>query len=515
LRSGPPEWKAIMTRKARFGISGSYLAVLFVAPQLLAYQHQAGGGHTSSFQPLNAHVGSPQPAGHFVTGAANAVAGHVGAAHATGGFLGSLHSAAGSPATARRSGTSSAQTSQPNVATAGVRPLIPIAQSTVAGSWSGASFPNAGRRWEGDVVSGPSSWGKPYWTYHRDWVRGYWKGQAFAWGGNASWGKEFWMLSVLSGVAPGNLGPWGINPYAYAWGYPSYANPFLPLTRPAETAGYYDYRQPLDLVSRPAFESAAAPAVAKFDAAREAFRLGEYAQALSLIDDVIRGLPNDADAHEFRGVILFALGRYDEAATALYAVLAAGPGWDWPTLASVYPTLDPYTRQLRALETACKEHPEKPGPLMVLGYLYACQGANEAAEREFGRVATLFPGDQVVARLARTANAPAVPPDPTPSPEGPFPPPPFRMLGTWTATLATGKTVRLEVHPDESFLWRLENQDLAKAIRGRAAFQNDVLGLFRTDGPPLAGKVTWREDRSFNFKLVGNGAEDPGLDFSK
>jgi hypothetical protein len=504
-----------MTQRVVLGIIGSSLAVLLVNPQLLAFQHQGGNNHASSFQPLNAHVGSSQSAGHVGTGAAHAAANHVGVAHSIGGSLGSAHSAAGSPATVHHTGMTSASIPQTNLATTGIRPLIPIAQPIGAGSWMGASFPNAGRRWEADVTAGPTTWGKPYWTYHRAWVRGYWKGQAFAWGGNAGWRKEFWMLSVLSGVAPGGLGPWGITPYAYAWGYPSYSNPFMPLTRPSDTGWAYDYRQAIDLVSRPAFESAAAPAVAKFDAARDAFRSGEYAQALSLMNEVIRTLPNDADAHEFRGVILFALGRYDEAATALYAVLAAGPGWDWETLASLYPTLEPYTQQLRTLETACKNRPDDPAPRMVLGYLYASQGATEAAELEFSRVAKLLPGDQLVARLARPSSEPAVPPDPKPSPDGPFPPPPFKMLGTWTATLAPGKTIRLEVHPDESFVWRLDNPDQGKPIRGRAAFQNDVLGLFRTDGPPLAGKVTWRDDRSFNFKLVGNGPEDPGLDFSK
>jgi hypothetical protein len=504
-----------VTHRIPFGILVASLSLLVNSSPLLAFQYQAGGGHASSFHPVNAHVSTPQPTGHVGAGASHTSGGHVGATHTTGGAPGSAHSASGAPATIHHTGTTSSQFAHPAVETADVRRLIPIAQPTVAGSWLGASFPNAGRRWDVDVAAGPTTWGKPYWTYHRNWVRGYWKGQAFAWGGNAGWGKDFWMLSVLSGVTSGSLGPWGINPTSYTWGYPSYVNPFLKLSSPVVLGQVADYRQPIDVIARPAFESTAAPAVAKFDASRQSFRSGDYPKALSLIDEVLRSLPNDADAHEFRGVVLFALGRYEEAATALYAVLAAGPGWDWATLASLYSTLDPYTQQLRSLEKACTDRPDDPAPRFVLGYLYACQGSTEAAERAFGRVATLVPGDQVVARLARPASARVAPPEPAPSPDGPFPPPPFRMLGTWTATLASGQTIRLEVHPDESFLWKPGNQDQSRVIRGRAAFQNDVLGLFRTDGPPLAGKVTWREERVFNFKLVGNGVEDPGLDFSK
>ena len=61
-------------------------------------------------------------------------------------------------------------------------------------------------------------------------------------------------------------------------------------------------------------------------------------------------MPNDTVLHEFRGLVLFALGRYKEAAAADYAVLSAGPGWDWTTLSGLYPNVEVYTEQLRALE---------------------------------------------------------------------------------------------------------------------------------------------------------------------
>ena len=68
------------------------------------------------------------------------------------------------------------------------------------------------------------------------------------------------------------------------------------------------------------------------------------------MDQAIALVPNDTVLHEFRGLTLFALGRYKEAAAAEYAVLSAGPGWDWTTLSGLYPNVDVYTEQLRALE---------------------------------------------------------------------------------------------------------------------------------------------------------------------
>ena len=46
--------------------------------------------------------------------------------------------------------------------------------------------------------------------------------------------------------------------------------------------------------------------------------------------------------------------RYPEAAAVTYAVLADGPGWDWDTMISLYPGVDAYTGQLRALEAGMR-----------------------------------------------------------------------------------------------------------------------------------------------------------------
>ncbi len=90
--------------------------------------------------------------------------------------------------------------------------------------------------------------------------------------------------------------------------------------------------------------------MALFDAGRQSFHNGDYAGALQQTDQALAKLPNDTTLHEFRALCLFALGRYDEAAATLYAVLSVGPGWDWTTLISLYPNVDAYTTQLRALE---------------------------------------------------------------------------------------------------------------------------------------------------------------------
>ena len=94
----------------------------------------------------------------------------------------------------------------------------------------------------------------------------------------------------------------------------------------------YDYSQPISTAAAPPAPGIADQVGTSFDSARDAFKAGDYAKALELTDQAIRQMPNDAALHEFRGVVLFALHRYEDAAAPLYAVLSVGPGWDWQYL---------------------------------------------------------------------------------------------------------------------------------------------------------------------------------------
>ena len=168
---------------------------------------------------------------------------------------------------------------------------------------------------------------------------------------------------------------WALGSSFYNWGYASYANPYYAETAVAQPivieqtvaggepqtvtvpAYTYDYSQPIDTQSAPPPEEVASPAVAKFDSARAAFGTGDYAGALKLTDEALKVLPNDATLHEFRALVLFAVGKYDLAAGPLYAVLSVGPGWDWTTMAGLYPNIDVYTSQLRKLEAFVSANP--------------------------------------------------------------------------------------------------------------------------------------------------------------
>ncbi len=219
------------------------------------------------------------------------------------------------------------------------------------GAVAGRSYGAAAVRPYGDA--GEFGWhGGSYSGYNSGWVHGYWGGHYGGWG----WGGYGGGYGAGLGMGMG-LAAWGMGSSLYSgWGYMPYANPYYGAAG-AVASPVYNYSQPIDTAAAPPDNSVAAPAMTAFDKARDAFKGGDYASALTLADQAVKSVPGDSAVHEFRAQVLIALGKYDDAAAALYGVLSVGPGWDWTTLISLYPDLETYTAQLRALEKSVRTDP--------------------------------------------------------------------------------------------------------------------------------------------------------------
>jgi hypothetical protein len=356
----------------------------------------------------------------------------------------------------------------------------------------------------------------------------------------------------------GGIGAWGIGSGIYGWGYRPYVNPYamsapvvvtqpvvatqpVVVDQPAPTtvvaqqpssagAAPVDYSQPLDTSAPPPDPSAADPAIQTFDAARAAFTAGNYQEALQKTDESLKTMPNDAAINEFRALCLFALKQYDQAASTLYAVLSAGPGWDWTTLSGLYPSVDVYTAQVRALEEAVSANPQSAPPRFVLAYHYLTQGHTDAAAAELREVVKLQPADQLSAQILAqispdkpqspaTAAAPsAAPPSPPPAQGAAESPPavaPANLVGNWKGSPGPGTTIELALAPDNKFVWNVVNQGKSQPIQGTYALDNDVLTLTQSENNAMVGKVALQDDTHFRFQAMGGGPGDPGLLFSK
>jgi Flp pilus assembly protein TadD len=178
---------------------------------------------------------------------------------------------------------------------------------------------------------------------------------------------------------------------------------------PTTVSTQLDYSQPIAVPTQAQEANADDDVVAdgkkEFDQARTAFKGTLYRTALARVEAAIKLVPGDTTMHEFRALCLFALGRHKDAASGLYAVLSAGPGWNWDTMATLYADSNTYTKQLRRLEKYVKENAKDPRGHFLLGYHYAVLDERDAAAAEFGSAAELQPKDKLSASLAKALTA--------------------------------------------------------------------------------------------------------------
>ena len=391
------------------------------------------------------------------------------------------------------------------------------------GNRPGGDRPGIGNR-PGDGLGNRGDWANnrhDFWqNVHNDWYHGSWSGH---WGHGAGyWYNHPWAAWGITTAAVG-LTSWAVGSLFYDTGYYPYENPYYA----AGTAVDYpvlDYSQPIETTTDlpDPNASATAASVQESEQARDAFYGGDDARALSLIDGAIAKSPSDVVLHEFRALVLFALGRYKEAAGTLYAVLSVGPGWDWTTMVSLYPNVEVYTQQLRALERFVKENPDSPDGHFLLAYQYLTQGTNSAAaSRQFEQVLRLLPNDQVsrqlLALVAPNAakpedRVPETPPKANAESEGTAP---TSLVGTWTAPANGGGSIELAITDATRFKWTYAKQNKTQSFEGKYSLAGTTLVLEYDKGGTMVAKVTADGPSRFVFKMMGGPQRDPGLVFSK
>jgi hypothetical protein len=274
--------------------------------------------------------------------------------------------------------------------------------------------------------------------YNRPWAGSYggWYGGGLGgWGNWSSYPPAWGGLAAAAGLGLG-LGASSLTPWAESSGY-EYSNPYYDSSWSSynSSSSSYDYSTPptttevtpvVVQVPQPLIYSQpiAVPTATEvkntddavvddsmdnFSQARKYFMDGKYVEATAQAELALKLLPGDRTIHEFRALCLFARKKYPEAAAGLYAVLAAGPGWDWKTMSALYPDNETYTAQLRALEQYVKDNRKNPQGRFLLGYHYTVLEERDDAAEQFRLAAKLQPKDKLSAQLADAlaAKAPA------------------------------------------------------------------------------------------------------------
>jgi uncharacterized protein (TIGR03066 family) len=361
-----------------------------------------------------------------------------------------------------------------------------------------------------------------FYDNHDHWHHGYWNGNYGDWW-HHMWDDHTALMAFGTTM-------WGINRAAYAFGYWGYENPYYYESYPVGGDVVVDYSQPIVIESAPVVaatpvDTAAAPAAAPvpgmsdFDAAKQAFYQGDYAAALASTNKALAAMPNDPIIHEFRALVLFAQGNYKDAAAGLYSVLTVGPGWDWTTLSSLYSSVDVYTKQLRALETYLKEHPQASDARFVLAYHYITTNNTKSAIAQLKGLNQQLPQDELIKQLLvmmggpeALGEAPAV--ADTAAPEAPKVPP-AELIGSWTASGERDTKFAMELTNDGNFSWTYTQGNKKETVKGVYALDGNVLAMEPETGGVMLAEVAPPKSGRFDFKLLGAPPDDPGLKFSK
>lgn len=182
----------------------------------------------------------------------------------------------------------------------------------------------------------------------------------------------------------------------------SYVNPFF--TRPTTVVQAFDYSQPIHVPASDQVETTddlikSEQAIGRFDDAREFFRRGEFGRANALIDEAIALLPSDPTLHQFRALVLFARQRYQEAAAAVYSVLAVSTPWDAETVAALYDDPQRYAEQVRDLTQYVRSNPAAIDARFLLAYHDLMRGDLASAARNLEVVRVAKPGDRITLNL--------------------------------------------------------------------------------------------------------------------
>jgi hypothetical protein len=213
--------------------------------------------------------------------------------------------------------------------------------------------------------------------------------------------------------------------------------------------------------------------------------------------------------------VLFALQRYPESAAAIHSVLDVGPGWDWKTLSGLYPSVDVYTTQLRALEAAGDKDPNAADVRFLLGYHYMTCGFPDQALGMFRAVTERQPKDAVAAALVATLSPRDAQPTNASAEAAPKPVPPDNVVGPWTAAGPGSAKYSMTLNKDGTFTWAFNRGARKQEVKGVYTVEGNVLAMEPDTGGVLLAELTASGQDSLHFKMVGGPKDDAGLEFRR
>ncbi len=368
----------------------------------------------------------------------------------------------------------------------------------------------------------PNCWGgSPWWGagHCHSWHHGHW-----GYGYNHHYYNSHWYFHDDDDFAKGfmwGIAVWSLGNMVYDMGYNSYKNPY---PAPPVQNTTIVYTQPLSVTAAanpPGDDKTATTAQTKsgeiMERSRTAFKKGDFVTAMSSVDEALSYTPGDVTLHEYRALVLFALGKFSDAAGVLNPVLASGPGWGWETMVSFYDSSSTYTAQLRKLEEYSKGKPTTAEGHFLLGYHYMVSDHMDQAYTEFATTAKLQPADSISRQLrdltksslpgdADEETAPVVRPAPVPG---------EKLVGKWVCDRGADGKVTFTMTADGNYTWGYMNGDKTTDLKGTYGLNDKGLLVLTSEDSQMVSEVSLTGSAAMKFTLIGAPDGDPGLEFKK
>jgi hypothetical protein len=368
----------------------------------------------------------------------------------------------------------------------------------------------------------PNYWGaRPWWGagHCHTWHHGHW-----GYGYNRHHYHHCWWHDDDDDFAEGfmwGIAAWSLGNMIFDMGYQTYRNPY---PAPPVQNTTIVYTQPLSVSAAkapPGDDATATTAETKsseaLERSRTAFKKGDYVTAMSTVDEALSYMPGDVTLHEYRALVLFALGKYAESAGVLNPVLASGPGWGWDTMVGFYDSSSTYTEQLRRLEEYVKGKPDAAEGHFVLGYHYLVTDHMDQAYTEFETTAKLQPADGTARQLRDLAKS-SLPDDgevDAAPVERPAPVDSDKLVGSWVSDRGQDGKVTFSMAADGNYTWSFMNGDQKSELKGTYGLNEKGLLVLTGEDSQMISEVTLTGDKDMKFVLIGAPEGDPGLEFKK
>ena len=377
-------------------------------------------------------------------------------------------------------------------------------------------------RYSNNFAYRPNYWGgSPWWGagHCHSWHHGHW-----GYGYNNHYYNSHWYFHDDDDFAKGfmwGIAVWSLGNMVYDMGYNSYKNPY---PAPPVQNTTIVYTQPLSVSAAKAppgddktVDTAETKSGEIMERSRTAFKKGDFVTAMSSVDEALSYTPGDVTLHEYRALVLFALGKFADAAGVLNPVLASGPGWGWETMVGFYDSSSTYTAQLRKLEDYTKGKPAAAEGHFLLGYHYMVSDHMDQAYAEFETTAKLQPADSIARQLrdltksslpgdADEETAPVVRPAPVPG---------EKLVGKWVCDRGADGKVTFTMTADGNYTWGYMNGDKSTDLKGTYGLNDKGLLVLTSEDSQMVSEVTLASDTAMKFVLVGAPDGDPGLEFKK